>query len=267
MSNSSLVDVTILSPNYNPRGSTAIKKITIHHAAGIVTAEGLGEQFADYMRQGSSNYGIGNDGRVGLYVPEDCRAWTSGSPENDYQAITIEVSNCEIGAEWAVSRAAYNKLIELCVDICKRNGIEKLNFTGDASGNLTMHRYFQATACPGEYLASRFQQIADEVNEKLKGDDDAMTAAERKEFEELKAQVESLSKIVNTYEKQDVYDNAATRWAYIDGNLPSFAKPTIKKMVDRGYLKGNGNNSLELSYTLLRVFVIMDRAGVFDGGK
>ena len=265
MSNSPLVDVTILSPSWNWRGKNKIKKITIHHAAAVTSAEALGASFAKKERQGSANYGIGNDGKVGLYVPENKRAWTSGSPENDYQAITIEVSNCEVGREWAVSNAAYDKLIELCVDICKRNGIERLNFTGDASGNLTMHRYFQPTACPGDYLANRFPQIADEVNEKLKGDD-AMTAAERKELEELKAQVESLSKIVNTYEKQDVYENAATRWAYIDENLPSFAKPTIQKMVNMGYLKGNGNNSLELSYTLLRVFVIMDRAGVFNDG-
>ena len=82
------------------------------------------ECFADSNRQASSNYGIDSDGRVGLYVSESNRAWTSGNAENDNQAVTIEVSNCETGGDWAVSDKAYTKLIDLCVDICQRNGIE-----------------------------------------------------------------------------------------------------------------------------------------------
>ena len=75
-----------------------------------------------------ANYGIDSKGRVGLYVEEKNRAWTSSSPDNDNMAVTIEVANDEIGGDWHVSDKALEKLIDLCVDICKRNGIEKLNF-------------------------------------------------------------------------------------------------------------------------------------------
>ena len=167
MSNSSLVDVTILSPNCNSPRNNSINKITIHHMAGCLSVERCGELFADPDRQGSSNYGIDSDGRVGLYVDEGDRAWTSSSPDNDNQAVTIEVANSEYGGEWPVSDAAYDKLIDLCTDICRRNGIDSLNFTGDATGNLTMHKYFAATNCPGPYLEARFPDIANKVNARL----------------------------------------------------------------------------------------------------
>lgn len=168
MSNSRYVDYVKISPNStNPRNNR-IKKITIHHMAGNWTVEDLGNSFAQKSREASSNYGIDSNGRVGLYVEEKNRAWTSGSRENDNQAITIEVANDELGGQWHVSDKALAKLIDLCVDICQRNGIDALNFTGDKNGNLTMHKYFQATTCPGPYLESKFPYIADEVNKRLK---------------------------------------------------------------------------------------------------
>ena len=107
-----------------------------------------------------------------MYVEEKDRAWTSSNADNDHQAITIEVANNGGAPNWPVSDVALNKTIELCVDICKRNGIERLNYTGDAKGNLTRHNMFAATACPGPYLQSKFPHIANEVNKKLSGVDD-----------------------------------------------------------------------------------------------
>ena len=164
---SSLVNYTRISPNSNNPRSEFIKKITIHHMAGNMTVEQCGAEFATISRQGSSNYGIDSNGRVGMYVEEKNRAWTSNSPENDHQAVTIEVANDVIGGNWHVSDKALAKLIDLCVDICQRNGIKKLNFTGNATGNLTMHKYFVATACPGPYLESKFPYIAEQVNARL----------------------------------------------------------------------------------------------------
>lgn len=117
----------------------------------------------------SANYGIGTDGRVGLYVDETNRAWTSANKNNDNQAITIEVANDGGAPDWHVSDKALAKLIDLCTDICKRNGIRSLNYTGDASGNLTRHNMFMATACPGPYLQSKFPYIAEEINKRLAG--------------------------------------------------------------------------------------------------
>lgn len=166
--NSKLVSYTKLSPNCTKPRKNTIKKITIHHMAGNLSVETCGNLFANAKRRASSNYGIGSDGRIALYVEEKNRSWCSSSAANDNQAITIEVANDEIGGSWHISDKAYKSLINLCVDICQRNGIKELIFTGDASGNLTQHNYFAATACPGEYLKSRFPDIAKEVNKRLK---------------------------------------------------------------------------------------------------
>lgn len=167
MSNSPLVNYTKLSPNCNKPRNHKIDTITIHHMAGNGSVELCGNIFANPSRQASSNYAIGSDGRVGMYVEEANRSWCSSSGANDHRAITIEVANDKVGGNWHVSDKALAKLIDLCVDICKRNGIAKLNFTGDKSGNLTMHKWFAPTGCPGPYLESKFPYIADEVNKRL----------------------------------------------------------------------------------------------------
>ena len=166
MSNSSLICWTKLSPNCNKRASK-IKKVTIHHAASCGTIYSMGNYFALSSVGCSANYGIDSTGAIALYVPEDKRAWTSSNRENDDQAITIEVANCAKGGDWPVSDEALEATIKLCVDICQRNGINGLNFTGNKNGSLTMHCYFASTACPGPYLKSKFPYIAEEVNRRL----------------------------------------------------------------------------------------------------
>lgn len=169
MSNSSLVSYTRISPNSSER-TAPISKITIHHAATInASLVGMGNGFAQTSRQASSNYGIDSDGNVALYVDESRRAWTSSNRENDNSAVTIEVANCKGAPNWEVSEKALAALIDLCADICKRNNIKELNYTGTKDGNLTRHNMFAATACPGAYLQSKFDYIADEVNKRLKG--------------------------------------------------------------------------------------------------
>lgn len=167
MSNSSLVSYTKLSPNCSTR-TDKITKITIHHTAVVnASLAGLGNGFANPAAQASANYGIDCNGNIGMFVEEKNRAWTSSNRDNDNRAVTIEVANSSGAPNWQVSDKALSALIDLCVDICKRNGIPRLNFTGDASGNLTMHCYFAATACPGPYLKSKFGYIAEEVNKRL----------------------------------------------------------------------------------------------------
>ena len=167
MSRSSLVDYVKISPNSSNPRDNKIKKITIHHMAGNLTVEGCGNVFQNKNRQASSNYGVDSNGRVGLYVEEENRAWTSSNRVNDNQAVTIEVANDGGDPDWHVSDKALAKTIWLCVDICRRNCIDRLNFTGDSSGNLTMHKMFTATTCPGPYLESKMQYIANEVNKIL----------------------------------------------------------------------------------------------------
>lgn len=165
MSNSPMVDFVLISPHKNSPRNNKILKITIHHMAGSLSVEACGRLFQ--TRQASSNYGIDNEGRVGMYVEEKDRSWCSASPWNDNQAITIEVANDGGAPDWHVSDKALATLIDLCVDICERNGIEKLVYTGDTDGNLTRHNMFCATACPGPYLQSKFPWIAEQVNKRL----------------------------------------------------------------------------------------------------
>jgi len=179
MSNSPLVEYTRISPNSSNPRNKPITKITIHHMAGNLSVETCGNVFAPKSRQASSNYGIDSAGRVGMYVEEKNRSWCSSNRDNDNRAITIEVANDEIGGNWHVSDKALSKLIELCVDICKRNGIKELIFTGDKSGNLTMHKWFAATNCPGPYLESKFPYIAEQVNKQLKGTNNNTTKPEK----------------------------------------------------------------------------------------
>ena len=175
MSNSSLVSYTKLSPNCSKPRNHVIDTITIHHMAGNLTVEQCGNVFAKTSRQASSNYGIGSDGRVGLYVDEANRAWTSGNRANDHRAITIEVANDDAGVKnktWTVSNSAYKALIKLCADICKRNGIKQLIWDSNVlnrknhknGANMTLHKDFAATGCPGPYLESKMPEIAREVN-------------------------------------------------------------------------------------------------------
>ena len=167
MSNSKLISYTKQSPNRTSPRRNKIDRITIHHMAGNLSVERCGEVFAASAREASANYGIGSDGRIALYVDEADRAWTSSSAENDNRAVTIEVANDGGAPDWHVSRQALDALVDLCVDICQRNGIKRLNYTGDTSGNLTMHKWFKATECPGPYLSDLFPWIATEVNRKM----------------------------------------------------------------------------------------------------
>jgi len=163
-SNSPLAIFRQISPHRNSPRTQPINKITIHHAAGVISIESLGAHFAKPGTLASSNYGVDSDGRVGLYVEEKDRAWTSSSAANDNQAVTIEVSNSAVGGIWPVSDKALAATIDLCVDICKRNGIDRLVYTGTSAGNLTQHDMFKATLCPGPFLGARFLYIAEEVN-------------------------------------------------------------------------------------------------------
>lgn len=177
MSNSSLVNYTKISPNKTVMSGKKNTHIVIHHMAGNLSVEECGDVFASSFREASSNYGVDSKGRVGLYVEEKDRSWATSSREIDSKAVTIEVANDVVGGNWHVSDKALKKTIELCADICKRNGIKKLTFTGNKNGNLHAHRWYASTECPGQYLYSKFSYIANEVN-KILGNKSTSTTEE-----------------------------------------------------------------------------------------
>ena len=174
MSNSSLVKYTKISPNKTSPRDHAIDTITIHCVVGQVSVERLGEIFAPTSKKASANYGIGSDGRVGMYVEEKDRSWCSSNADNDNRAITIECAS-DTKYPYVINDAVYKTLIELCTDICKRNNIKELKWKADKSligqvdkQNMTVHRWFAKKSCPGQYIYERLGQIAEEVNKKLK---------------------------------------------------------------------------------------------------
>lgn len=179
MSNSSLVSYTKLSPNHSGQRTMKIDRITPHCVVGQCSVETLGNIFAPESRQASSNYGIGVDGRVGMYVEEKNRSWCSSSNANDQRAVTIECAS-DTEAPYAFKDVVYNKLVDLCVDICKRNGKTKLLWLGDKTKTLnytpaanemvlTVHRWFANKSCPGDWMYSRMSDLANKVTAKLGG--------------------------------------------------------------------------------------------------
>lgn len=186
--NSPLVSYTKLSPNNSGVRTHSIDRITPHCVVGQCSVEALGALFAQSSRQASSNYGIGVDGRVGMYVPESSRSWCSGGnlnvngqtgSQNDQRAVTIECAS-DASYPYAFNNTVYNKLIELCVDICRRNGKKKLLWISDKYKAcayqpaddemvLSLHRWFATKSCPGEWLVQRMDDLANKVTKQLGG--------------------------------------------------------------------------------------------------
>lgn len=215
--NSSLINCTVKSPNHSGKRTHAIDRITPHCVVGQLTAENVGGCFKSSDRQASCNYGIGTEGKVCLVVDEANRSWCSSSNENDQRAVTIECASDKTHP-YAMNNAVYNKLILLCVDICKRNGKTKLLWLGDKSKTLnyspksnemmlTVHRWFANKSCPGDWLYNRLGQLAATVTEKLGGSTatttkpDSGTTSEmyrvRKSWSDSKSQKGAFSVLAN----------------------------------------------------------------------
>lgn len=179
MSNSSLVNCTVLSPNHSGKRTHVIDRITPHCVVGQLSAESIGGCFTNPSRQASCNYGIGFDGRVALIVDEANRSWCTSSSANDQRAVTIEVASDKT-EPYAFKEAAYNKLVDLCVDICRRNGKNTLLWIDNKDKALayqpktnemllTVHRWFANKSCPGNWMYARMGQLASTVTTKLGG--------------------------------------------------------------------------------------------------
>ena len=225
MSNSSLVTYKRISPHKTSPRNHAIDTVTIHCIVGQWTAKQGCDYFATTDRDCSANYIVGKDGSIGLAVDEADRSWCSSSRDNDNRAITIEVAS-DTSHPYAVTDAAYNALIALLADICKRNGIKKLLWKADKSligqvdkQNMTVHRWFANKACPGEYLYSRHGEIAEKVNALLNVEQEPVTP------ETTVPATDNPSTIWNYFEEKGLNDFAV---AGIMGNIyaESGFKPT-----------------------------------------
>lgn len=187
MSNSPLVNYTKISPNrgntingkWSPERTAPVDTISPHCVVGQCSVETVGNIFAPTSRQASSNYGIGVDGRIGMYCEEKDRSWCTSSAANDNRATTIECAS-DTKHPYAMNNKVYNALVELCVDICKRYNKTKLLWFGDKNKTLsykpqknemiiTVHRWFANKSCPGDWLYNRLGELATTVTQRLGG--------------------------------------------------------------------------------------------------
>lgn len=268
---SDLTSTVLVSPNCSSREGRKIERITVHHSAGKNTVEGLLDWFATPWeisgRQASANYVIGNDGRIGGCVPEELRAWTSGSKDNDTRAITIEVSNDVNGEPWSIGSKAWNSAVNLCADICMRYGFRLKWHPIFKTGTLTCHRWYQDTVCPGNWFYERIPEFIKEVNGMLNELNQL-----KKTVNEQAQTISALTSRLNAVEQYDkavdlalgaLNDRTMAKYHKVD-DCPKWAKPTVAKLVERGDLKGDENGNLGLTTDLTRTLVIVDRAGGFD---
>ena len=244
--NSPMVSYTKLSPNHSGQRTHGIDRITPHCVVGQCSVETLGNIFLPTSKQASCNYGIGADGRIGMYVEEKNRSWCSSSAANDQRAITIEVANNGGAPDWPVSDKAMRSLVDLVTDICKRNGIKALVWSTDKGDrmehrngcNMTVHRDYAAKACPGDYLYRLQGKIASEVNLRLKGGDDEMTQ-------------EQFDAMMEDYERRHalpVPDSTPVDWE----------KGGVDWATEGGLMAGDGTGNLMLHSPLTRAqFCVM----------
>lgn len=200
MSNSPLVSYTKLSPNHSGARTHSIDRITPHCVVGQCSVEVLGNVFYPVSRQASSNYGIGPDGRIGMYVEEKNRSWCSSSNANDQRAVTIECAS-DTRYPYTMNDTVYRTLIDLCTDICKRNGKKKLLWFADKEKSLaytpkedemvlSVHRWFSSTkSCPGDWLYSRLGDVATKVTTNLSSSNPTNPSTPKKTTEELAREV------------------------------------------------------------------------------
>lgn len=240
MSKSSLVNVNVpaYEGNYTKgRSGRKIEAITIHHMAGRLTAEQCGKIFQKVGRYGSSHYGVGYDGSIANYVDEEDTAWTNSDWDSNCKSVTIETSNSQAGGNWPVSDSALNSLIKLVADIANRRGLGTLV----PGKNLTWHSMFASTDCPGDYLRSKMQYIADEAN-KINNSE----PIKEKTTEELAREV-----IEGKYGNGEDRKNAlGDRYAEVQARVNEILAPTPKPSVDildlvRKTIRGDFGNGEE----------------------
>lgn len=282
--NSPLVSYTKLSPNHSGLRTHSIDRITPHCVVGQCSVETLGDIFAPTSKQASCNYGIGKDGKVGMYVEEKNRSWCSSSSANDQRAITIECAS-DTTEPYAFKDVVYQKLIALCVDICRRNGKTKLLWLGDKDKTLnyspksnemilTVHRWFANKSCPGSWMYARMGDLAAKVTAQLGGSVSPAPSTDknlyrvRKSWADAKSQKGAFSVLENAKKCAD----ANPGYSVFDANgakvyTPKTSAPAASNGVpflvqvsitDLNIRKGPGTDHARTQYIPVGVYTIVE---------
>ena len=160
MTYSTRVNRTLYTDKSQDRGGYTVQRVIVHNWAGLT---GGIERLVYSDDEASANYIGLSDGSMIGSVPEERRAWTSGSYDVDAQSITVEIQNTTLAPNWQVSEESINALIELIADIARRYGWGSVD-----RSRVRGHREFAATECPGPFLYGRLEEIATRANALLK---------------------------------------------------------------------------------------------------
>lgn len=283
MSNSSLATVIQRSPNHSGQRTHKIDRITPHCVVGQLTASGIAGCFPS-GRGASCNYGIGSDLKIALIVDECNRSWCSSSNANDQRAVTIECAS-DKNSPYAFTEGVYAKLVDLCEDICRRNGKTKLLWFADKNKSLnyapannemvlTVHRWFANKSCPGDWLYSRLGNLATEVTRRLGGSPTSKPSSNsgevkyrvRKTWGDTKSQKGAYNSLDNAKKCADqnpgykVFDTKGNVVYPVSNNTPAFSPYKVKVDITDLRIRtspGVKDNNFTGKYTGKGVFTIV----------
>ena len=254
-----IIDSSIRAKYYGARRDVnTIKYIVIHYTANTGTkasAKGNANYFSRTNTKASAHYVVDTSETIYQTVLDNYAAYAVGGQKYDdcsktgggklYKKVTnsnsisIEMVSCSNDNGFYIPEKTINKTIELVKNLMKKYPNIK-----------TICRHFDVTGkhCPDTHCITELgEQNWEDFLHKIKEEEEPMTQAERQEFETLKKQVENLNKVYRyTIE------------------VPSWGRPTIQKLLDKGLYAGASESDLNLPETLLRVLVINDRAGLYD---
>ncbi len=223
--------VTAAKENYgNKRDTKNIKYIVIHYTANDGDAdESNARYFQNQIVEASAHYFV-DDNSTTQSVPDNFVAWSVGGEKYPSCATTG-------GGKWYGTCTNNNSIsVELC-DVV-RNG--KNDFTEKTLANAA------------ELVRSLMKKYNVPIENVIRHFDVVGKVCPKPFVEDVKAWEDFKERLVEAMEK--VYNTI--------NELPKWAKPTIQKLIDKGYLSGI-SDGLGLTETAVKVFVVNDRAGLY----
>lgn len=136
-----------LSTHYTAgRSGAKINKIVVHYNAGDLTVEGCYSVWQ--TRPASAHYQVESGGRIGQLVNDWDTAWHAGDWNANITSIGIEHANKAGGY---ITDACLDAGAHLVAALCKYYGLGRPEWLK----NVFPHKYFQATACPGQIYGAQ----------------------------------------------------------------------------------------------------------------
>lgn len=196
------------------------------------------------------------DGSIATYqtLPWNHRGWHAGGAANNTH-ISFEI--CEDGlTDGAYFSMVYQEAVELCVYLCKEYNLTEKDIIchsegykkGIASNHGDVMHWFPKHGKSMDTFRADVKSLLDSKQE-----DKVMN----EQISALEKKVAELTSKVNALANPMIY-------AWVDNNMPEWARETITKLMQNGYLKGDSEGKLNLTYDMLRILVILDRAGAFN---